>query len=120
MKQIDVSKNAKVKYPAQGGYKLVLICEHISCHTDMADDALDAENMNINPGGKQPVMHDTIWAGRPQQHHFCPWHSEGNAQDFRCRLLKNTGVTSRLSHLPRWKAYSLTSSSAVFGQCMIY
>ena len=77
--------------------------------------ALDAENMNINPGGKQPVMHDTIWAGRPHNTTFA--HGKGNARDFRCRLLKNMGVTSRLGHLPRWKAYSLTSSSAVFSQC---
>lgn len=33
----------------------------------MAKDALDAKKMNINPSGKQPVMHDTVWAGRPQK-----------------------------------------------------
>ena len=62
--EINVSKTAKVKNPAQGGYKLVWIFDHSSCHRDMADDAFNAEKMNVNPGGKQPVMHDIIWAGR--------------------------------------------------------
>ena len=36
----------------------------------MADNALDATKMNVNLGGKQPMMHDTIWAGRPQKMTF--------------------------------------------------
>ena len=27
----------------------------------MADDALDASKINVNPGGKQPVMRDTMY-----------------------------------------------------------
>ena len=53
MKQIeDVSKIAEVKYPAREGYKLVWIFDHNSCHTAMAEDALDATKMNVNPGKK--------------------------------------------------------------------
>lgn len=33
----------------------------------MAEDALDANLMNVKPGGKQPVMHDTVWEGRVQK-----------------------------------------------------
>ena len=53
------------------------IFDHSSCHTAMADNALDAANMNANPGKKQPVMHDTIWAGRPQKMTFALGISKG-------------------------------------------
>ena len=36
----------------------------------MADDALDATKMNVNPGGKQPLMRETVWAGQPQTMFF--------------------------------------------------
>lgn len=32
----------------------------------MADDALDVNKMNVNPGGKQTVMRDTVWQDRVQ------------------------------------------------------
>ena len=32
----------------------------------MAEDALDASKMNVKPGGKQPRMHTTVWAGNEQ------------------------------------------------------
>ena len=57
---------AEFKYPRSEGYKLVWLFDHSGCHTAMADDALIASRMNAGPGGKQPVMHDTIWNGRPQ------------------------------------------------------
>ena len=30
----------------------------------MADDALDVAKMNVKPGWKQPIMHDTVWNGK--------------------------------------------------------
>ena len=56
-----------VRYPKDQGWKLVWVFDQSSCHKVMAPDALDASKININPGGKQPVMHDTIWAGKPQK-----------------------------------------------------
>ena len=41
--------------------------DHSSSHTKVADDSLNAFTMNLNPGGKQPVMRDTIYNGRVQQ-----------------------------------------------------
>ena len=71
MKQIEeASMLAEAKYPEKDGYKLVWIFDHSSCHTAMADDALDAGKMNVNPGGKQPVMRDTVWAGKQQKMTF--------------------------------------------------
>ena len=32
----------------------------------MADDALNADKMNVGPGGKQPKMHATMWDGAVQ------------------------------------------------------
>ena len=32
----------------------------------MADDALDVHKMNVNPGGKQRLMYDTVWNGNYQ------------------------------------------------------
>jgi len=33
--------------------------------TAFSDDALVASRMNVKPGGKQPVMHDTKYMGVP-------------------------------------------------------
>ena len=40
----------------------------------MADDALDVNKMNVRPGGKQRIMHDTGWDGRI-------WHLYTTAHD---------------------------------------
>ena len=37
------------------------VFDHSSCHAVMADNALDASKMNVNPGGKQRRMTDTVW-----------------------------------------------------------
>ena len=63
----EAIKIAEVKYPKSDGWKYVWIFDQSSCHTAMADDALDASKMNVNPGGKQPVMRDTMWAGKVQK-----------------------------------------------------
>ena len=38
-----------------------------SCHKAFASDALNVNNMNVKPGGKQAVMHDTVWAGKSKK-----------------------------------------------------
>lgn len=49
-----------------GGWKLVWVFDHSSCHTAMSENALDASKMNVKPGGKQAKLRDTVWAGRIQ------------------------------------------------------
>lgn len=53
--------------------------DHSTGHTAYAPDALSARDMNVNPGGQQRVMHDTIiplnnphphLRGKPQQMNF--------------------------------------------------
>lgn len=58
---------AEVKYPKEEGWKQVWVFDQSSCHKAMADDALDVNARNIKPGGKQAIMRDTVWAGRPQR-----------------------------------------------------
>ncbi len=58
---------ADIKYPKQDGWKCVWVFDQSSCHTAKAEDALDVNRMNVKPGSKQAVMHDTTWNGQPQK-----------------------------------------------------
>ena len=68
MDQLEyAAKITECKYPRSDGYKVVWIFDHSSCHRAFADDALNAYKMNARPGGKQPLMRDTVWQGRVQK-----------------------------------------------------
>ena len=62
----DALKIAEFKYPARRN-TLVFVFDQSSCHKAFAEDALNASRMNMRPGGKQPCMRDTVWAGRVQR-----------------------------------------------------
>lgn len=52
MAQMEVAMGiTEVKYPKEDEWTHVWVFDHRSCHKAMADDALDASHMNINPGG---------------------------------------------------------------------
>ena len=71
MEQIKrVVDRAEFKYPPQDGWHHVWVFDHSSCHAAMADDALDANKMNVNPGVKQRQMRDTMWHGKVQKMNF--------------------------------------------------
>ena len=55
----------------------------------MADNALDASRMNVNPGGVQPLMRDTVWAGHPQRMVF----SLGVAKGMK-KVLEERGINT--------------------------
>ena len=57
---------SEIKYPKEG-WRMVWVFDQSSYHKAMAADALDASKMNINPGEKQPKMHDVVWAGKSQK-----------------------------------------------------
>jgi len=61
---------AEIKYPKDDGWCHVWIFDHSSCHATMADNALDVTKMNVNPGGKQRLMRDTVWQGRVQKMNY--------------------------------------------------
>ena len=45
----------------------IFMFDNAPSHRKMANDALNAEKMNVGPGGKQPAMRDTIWGGEIQK-----------------------------------------------------
>ena len=51
-----------------------------------AEDALNASKMNAHPGGKQPLMRDTVWQGRVQRMVFSIGVAKGLIQ-----ILKERG-----------------------------
>ena len=66
LKQMEAAiKIAKVKY-SPDKYN-VWFFDHSSGHTTFAEDVLNASRMNVKPGGKQPVMHDTVYNGKLQK-----------------------------------------------------
>ena len=67
---VNSIKIAEFKYPKSEGWKHVWIFDHSSCHAAMADDSLDVNKMNVNPGGKQRKMRDGFWEGKVQKMNF--------------------------------------------------
>ena len=64
---VDAVKIAEVKYRKSDNWNYVWIFKQSSCHKAMADDALNASKMNVKPGGMQPKMRTTMWAGKEQK-----------------------------------------------------
>ena len=92
MAQIEVAATiAEVKYPREEGYRLVFIFDHSSCHGAYADDALNANKMNMKPGGKQPAMRNTVWRGKEYSMVFNLGVPKGLLQ-----VLKERGVDTRM------------------------
>lgn len=61
----NAARIAEYKYPSDR-YTIVWLFDQSSCHKAYAEDALNSR-VNVNPGGQQPVMHDTMWAGAIQK-----------------------------------------------------
>ena len=57
---------AEIKYPASS-HSIVFLFDQSSGHTAYAEDSLNTNRMNVNSGGSQPRMHDTIWDGKVQK-----------------------------------------------------
>ena len=45
----------------------VFLFDNAPSHRKVAEDALNADRMNVGPGGKQPIMHNTVWGGEVQR-----------------------------------------------------
>ena len=56
----------------------------------MLDDALGVSKMNVNPGGKQQVMRDGWWGGKPQKMNYSPGIPKGMRV-----ILEERGVNTR-------------------------
>ena len=67
LEQMQVAiRVAEAKYPPRV-FSHVWVFDHSCGHTAYAPDALVASRVNKKPGGKQPAMRDTVWAGKPQK-----------------------------------------------------
>ena len=62
----DAAKIVEFKYSSDK-HTVMWLFDHSSCHRAFAEDALNARVMNVKPGGAQPCMRDTVWAGRVQK-----------------------------------------------------
>ena len=47
--------------------KALFLFDNAPSHRKYADDVPNADRMNVGPGGKQPKMRDTVWAGGVQR-----------------------------------------------------
>ena len=45
----------------------LFLFDNAPSHRKVADNALNADKLNVGPGGKQPKMRNTIWGGRVQR-----------------------------------------------------
>ena len=45
----------------------IFLFDNAPSHRKAAEDALNADRMNVGPGGKQPIMRDNIWGGVVQK-----------------------------------------------------
>ena len=50
---------AEIKYPKET-HNIVFLFDKSSGHTAYDDDSLHVSRMNVNPGGSQPAMKDTV------------------------------------------------------------
>ena len=65
MNQVDKAVDIlEEKYPHA---QALFMFDNAPSHRKCPDNALNADHMNVNPGGKQPVMRDTIWNGKVQK-----------------------------------------------------
>ena len=62
----DAVAKAEFKHPPEKN-TLIFIFNQSSCHKAYADNALNINKMNVCPGGKQPCMQNTAWAGQVQK-----------------------------------------------------
>lgn len=95
MSQMNIAVDmAEFKYPKEDGWRIVWVFDHSSCHAAMADDALDASKMNVNPGGKQRKMRDSIWRGKVQSMNDRHGVPKGMRQVLRERHVDASGMTA--------------------------
>ena len=90
LKQVEHSITiAELKYPKET-HSLIFLFDQSSGHKAFANDALNVNRMNVNPGGAQPRLRDTIWNGRSQRMVL----SDGTTKGMR-QVLNERGVDTR-------------------------
>lgn len=85
---------AEIKYPKINGWRHVWVFDHCSCHAAMADDALDVNKMNVNPGGKQRKMRQTVRQGRVHKMNYSLGVPKGMRVDLQERCVDTSGMVA--------------------------
>ena len=85
----DAVAIANIKYPRKEGFTVYWIFDQSSCHTAYADDALNVAEMNVNPGGSQPKLRDTIFNGKLQRMVYADGTPKGMKQ-----ILQERGINT--------------------------
>ena len=85
---------ADVKYPSDR-FSKVRIFDQSSGHCAFRDDALNVNRMNVNPGGAQPKMRDTVWDGKVQRMVY----SDGRPKGMR-QVLEERGIDTNRMKAP--------------------
>lgn len=88
IKQVDSALQIfQRKFPRLTG---IFLFDNAPSHKKYPPDGLNAASMNVYPGGKQPIMRDTIWNGETQQMVL----RDGTAKGMKL-VLQERGVMSR-------------------------
>ena len=66
-------------------------------------DALDVSKMNVNPGGKQSKIRDTVWTGKPQNLCFNIGVPKGMKQ-----VLKERGINTDSLNAEKMRDFETT------------
>lgn len=83
---------AESMYPKVEGYRLCFVFDTSSCHNAMADDALNANRMNVKPGGSQRIMRDNQYNGKIQKMYFIQ-HEQRAAKGLKL-VLEERGIST--------------------------
>ncbi len=88
LKQVDKTIDLfERSHPAAKG---IFLFDNAPSHRKVSEDSLDADRMNVHPGGMQPVMRYTIWKGNVQQMAF----PDGEAKGMKA-ILEERGVDTK-------------------------
>ena len=110
-----VEKAIPVFEQMHSGAIAVFAFDNSSSHAAFAADALNARNMNVNPGSKQAIMCDTVFNGRVQKMVFSDNYPDPNLRG------KAKGMRVVLQERQLWKERMVgfcNASSPTINCCM--
>ena len=64
---VQVKRAIKIFEKKFSGITGIFLFDNAPSHKKFADNALNASNMNVYPGGKQPALRDGLWEGNVQK-----------------------------------------------------
>ncbi len=87
---IQVEKTITVFEEIHPSSRGLFLFDNAPSHKKVADDSLKVDKMNVHPGGKQPVMRDSVWDGKSQR----MVHPNGTPKGMKA-ILEERGVNTK-------------------------